>query len=469
MLESYLGEETFRKGINSYLRQHAYGNAAAADLWNALAQASGKPVDKIMASVVDQPGPPMVSARAKCEGGSEHVKLSQQRYVFDRSKFEAPGNELWQIPVCMKDQDGAGSVKCELLTEKEHSFNLPACTSWVDVNSGARGFYRSAYDEKTVQALAKDAEDVLTPAERIMLLNDVWSSVRVDRENIGDYLRLAEGLASDPNPLVNEPIVQRLEFIGRYLVNDSDADAYRAWVHRIFKPLAEKVGWEKKPGDKEEVVTLRSNLLALMGRVAHDPDAEAAARKIAEQALSDSSSVPPALAVPALTIAANSGDEAFYDKVLEHLKAAKDPELKNLYERTLVSFHDPKLEERTLQYGLTQARSQDASLFIARVMRDAEGEKLAWDFVRNQWTTMERQSGAFGGSSADAIVASTSTFCTPELRSQVEAFFSSHPVPSASRTLKQSLEEIGYCIDMKGRQGSQLGSWLQGAGGRAGK
>lgn len=471
MMESYLGEDTFRRGINSYLKQHAYGNATAADLWNALAQASGKPVDKIMASFVDQPGPPMVSATAKCEGGSERLNLSQQRYVFDRSKFEAAGSELWQIPVCMKDQSRPGEVKCELLTGKEHSFSLPACASWIDVNAGARGFYRSGYDEKTVRALAKDAANVLTPAERIMLLNDVWASVRVDRENIGDYLLLAEGLASDPNPLVNEPIVQRLQFIGRYLVNDSDADAYRAWVHRIFEPLADKVGWQKKPGDNEEVETLRSNLLTVMGSVARDPEAEAAARTIAEQALTDSGSVAPALAAPALTIAANAGDQTFYEKVLDHLKAAKDPELKNLYERTLVSFHDPRLEERTLQYGLTQARSQDASLFIARVIRDPETEKLAWDFVRNQWTTMEGRSGAFGGSSTDAIVASTSTFCTPELRGQVEAFFSAHPVPSAARTLKQSLEEISYCIDMRGRQGSQLGAWLQeqSAGGRAGK
>ena len=48
MLESWLGEETFRKGVNLYLEQHAYGNTRAADFWNAMAKASGKPVDKVM-------------------------------------------------------------------------------------------------------------------------------------------------------------------------------------------------------------------------------------------------------------------------------------------------------------------------------------------------------------------------------------------------------------------------------------
>ena len=37
MLESYLGPETFRQGVNLYLKEHAYGNATAADFWTAMA------------------------------------------------------------------------------------------------------------------------------------------------------------------------------------------------------------------------------------------------------------------------------------------------------------------------------------------------------------------------------------------------------------------------------------------------
>src|SRR5271165_2966478 len=37
MLEAYLGPETFRKGVNLYLKEHAYGNATSADFWTAMA------------------------------------------------------------------------------------------------------------------------------------------------------------------------------------------------------------------------------------------------------------------------------------------------------------------------------------------------------------------------------------------------------------------------------------------------
>ena len=50
MVENYLGEETFRKGVHAYLAAHEYGNATAEDFWNAQTEVSHKPVDKIMES-----------------------------------------------------------------------------------------------------------------------------------------------------------------------------------------------------------------------------------------------------------------------------------------------------------------------------------------------------------------------------------------------------------------------------------
>jgi aminopeptidase N len=49
MLESFLGEDTFRDGIRRYLAAHQYSNSTTADLWSALSDASGKPVNEIAA------------------------------------------------------------------------------------------------------------------------------------------------------------------------------------------------------------------------------------------------------------------------------------------------------------------------------------------------------------------------------------------------------------------------------------
>src|SRR5262249_15338931 len=48
MVESYVGAEVFRQGVNTYLQAHACGNATAEDFWNAITAVSKKPVDKVM-------------------------------------------------------------------------------------------------------------------------------------------------------------------------------------------------------------------------------------------------------------------------------------------------------------------------------------------------------------------------------------------------------------------------------------
>ncbi len=68
MLEAYIGPESFRAGVNQYLTQHAYGNATATDFWTTLAKASGKPVDEVMPTFVQQAGLPFVAVHAECRG-----------------------------------------------------------------------------------------------------------------------------------------------------------------------------------------------------------------------------------------------------------------------------------------------------------------------------------------------------------------------------------------------------------------
>src|SRR4051794_29731607 len=60
MLESYVGADAFRKGINAYLQAHAYGNATSEDFAKSIAASSGKPVERILPTFVNQPGVPLL-------------------------------------------------------------------------------------------------------------------------------------------------------------------------------------------------------------------------------------------------------------------------------------------------------------------------------------------------------------------------------------------------------------------------
>lgn len=465
MLENYLGPEAFREGVNLYLKTHAYGNATASDFWSALAKVSNKPIDKVMPTFVEQAGAPLVSLTSQCVGGSTNVTLKQERYFYDRSLLNGGNKQLWQIPVCLRagGETGKGSEHCELLTKREDSVALPGCGAWVLANAGADGYYRSGYQPETMVALAQNVETALTPSERIMLLSDAWSAVRVGREPIGDYLVLAEGLKTDRNPAVMEQLLAQLQLIGMNLVNDQDRPAYQAWIRGLMKPALKEVGLESHPGDTDEQKAMRARLFISLGISGRDPDVLAEARKVTDEALANPLSVDRELAFAAFRVAASNGDSALYDKILADLKTVKTPEEYYLYQRTLAEFGDAQLLERTLEYAVSpEVRSQDAIGMIANVMNNPKGEKLAWDFVQSHWSAVEKAGGPFASAE---IVAEAGRFCSAGMQDQVKSFFAAHPVSAAERTLRQTVESIGYCVDLQSQQGPQLADWLGHHGG----
>jgi aminopeptidase N len=466
MLESYLGEETFRAGVKVYLKEHQYANSTADDFWDTLTRTSHKPVDKVMPTWVKQRGAPIVNVKAQCSGNSTTVSLSQQHYYFDRVKFEAGSDELWQIPLCLKGS-ASSAAKCELMTKKEETFTLPGCSNWVLTNAGATGYYRTGYQPDAVRGLANDAESKLTPGERIALQDDIWASVRIGREPVGDYLAFAQGLQSDRNRAVVEDVLGRLNYIGQYLVNDNDRDAFHAWLRKYLAPAIKEVGWGPKAGESDEQRTLRSRLIGALGFDARDPEALAQARKIADKALADPSSVDSELAGGAFGLAALNGDADFYDKVMAGLKNPKSPELYYAYFFTLPQFSDQKLLQRTLDFAVSpDVRSQDALGLITNVLGNPAGEKLAWDFIQAHWDAVAKAGGPFASAQ---VVGATSVFCDAGMRDQVTQFFTEHKVEAAERTYKQTIERINNCVDLKSQQESQLATWLGQHGTAGGK
>ena len=82
---------------------------------------------------------------------------------------------------------------------------------------------------------------------------------------MGDYLAFAQGLQSDRNRAVVEDVLGRISYIGQYVVNDNDRDAFRSWLRQYLTPAMTEVGWEPKAGESDEQRTLRSRLIGSLG------------------------------------------------------------------------------------------------------------------------------------------------------------------------------------------------------------
>ena len=118
MLEAWLGEAAFRDGIRAYLKRHRYANTTGADLWAALAAASGKPVAAIAADWTTQPGFPLLDVDAQCDGGRRRVVVRQQPFrVPDDGADAGASARRWNVPVQL-GSIGAGAGDYLLLPKR---------------------------------------------------------------------------------------------------------------------------------------------------------------------------------------------------------------------------------------------------------------------------------------------------------------------------------------------------------------
>ena len=460
MIEGYLGRETFRRGVNAYLQAHAYGNAKSEDFWAAMAAASGKPIDRILPTFVNQPGAPLVDVSLTCENGRTTVALAQRRFFVDAAELEQAPPSQWQIPLCLKTR-GASNVTCDVLTDATRSLSIPgACSPWVFANAGAHGYYRTAYPAAMLRAMAPDVETSLSAAERLSLLDDEWALVRAGRHSVADYLTIAAGYGRERASGVLGELVNRLAFVHEYLSSGGAAQRFEGFTRSLFAPLAAEIGLSNAPADPDDRRQLRAVLLGALGTIANDQDAIRLAQSALDRTLAGSAPLDPTLADPIVTIAAQNGDAPLYDKLITASDRASSPEERYRYLYAGARFRDPAVLDRALQRVLTpDIRNQDASLYLSRFFANPVARPIAWQFLKDHWSEIEPKVTIFGGDAG--LMSALGSFCDPRSRDDIKAFLAAHPTRSGSRSLDRSLERIDNCIALREKQTPLVTDWLK--------
>ena len=451
MVENYLGEETFRRGVHNYLAAHMYGNATAEDFWGAQTAESKKPIDKIMGSLVAQPGVPILSFQAP-QGNS--VSVSQQRFFLSPSA-KVDGTQTWNIPVCMKSGDG--KEDCEVLSSAQQSLKTPQAPFFF-ADAEGKGYYRSSYPPDEYAKIVSNVETGLKPEERISLLGDTWAQVRANKMPVGDYLNLAAAVKEDTSASVIGTALGAVDTIDTQIAaTPEEREALAAWVRKNFKPAYEQLG-AASDSDTPEKKQLRAALFGYLGTIGKDPDVIAEAKQIAEKYLADPSSVEGTFAQTAIGIAAINGDAAFFDQLQKSFEASANPQIQEIALRMLAQFKDQTLEQRALDYTVSsKVRNQDAAIEFLIMLRGAGTREQAWRYIQQNWDKVQAQLTTSLGS---YLVSGTGSFCSADVRDQVESFFATHKVAASERTLARAKDQINDCIELRNAQEPKLKEWI---------
>jgi len=454
MLEAYVGEDAWRRGVRAYMRAHAYGNTASSDLWRQVERAAAKPVTAIAHDFTLQPGVPLIRvADPVCKGNSMTVALTQGEFSRDQPARKPLS---WRVPVIAQVAGGAMQART-LVAGGKGSLTLPGCGAAV-VNAGQSGYYRTLYSPQAFAQLAGGFA-TLAPIDQIGMLADTWALGMAGLQPASNFLDLAQATPENAQPQVWARIADGFDSLHAMYGEDKAARARldRFAIERLA-PVMAQVGWDARSGETTSQANLRERLIATLSHLG-DPATIAEARRRYAAMGTDPAAVPGALRKTILAVVAEHADAQTWETVRRAAQAEKSPMIKDTLYALLATAQEPSLAQRALALALSDEPGATNGAAMIAVVAQSHPE-LAFDYALANLKAVNERVDATSRSRYLPGLAGNAA--TPAMADKVKAYAELHIAPDARRDAETAIVGIQDRIKVRRERLPEIDAWLAG-------
>ncbi|XP_070557378.1 aminopeptidase N-like [Ptychodera flava] len=403
MMRTFLGEDTFKEGLKSYLNEYQYSNAVSDQLFAELTKADvGKKntdVKKVMDTWLLQMGYPVVTLSR--DGNTIHAE--QTRFIMDPN--EEPNDKhydmgyKWHIPLTFTDE-----------SEKEYSnpteawmevgpadFNIPTSSGddWYLVNINQNGFYRVKYEDANWNKLAtylKENDHTTIPVRtRAQLLDDAFSIANAHQMDQVYSIKLLEYLSKETDYLPLYTAILRHGYT-RDMLKRTAAYGY---LERHMRYLLNNSYWELEwdfshdshLGYYKQIDSLRTACY-----YGHSDCIMRAKMQFNQwmDNINDTSAIESNLKDTVYCAAMKYGSEDIWERAWSLYDSENIPsDERSRVRSALACSKEQWILERYMEYALLK---KEASSVIGNVLRNS-GHTVAWDFTMNNWNELKEIHG----------------------------------------------------------------------------
>ena len=410
MIEAYVGDQAFREGVRRYLSAHAYANATGADLWSAIEGASGKPVQKIMSSWIQQPGFPVVTV-SKSDG---KLTLRQERFLIsggrDKEKLR------WSIPVLIELNNQRKSI---LMEESDYEIAVDDVKS-LRINPDRTGFYAVHY--RGLDELVWRSK--LSPYDRWGLMHDALLLLISGKNSFDQYFGTLAKFEGETDTLPAQEVSDQITLL--YSLMPSKILDISKRVHRGLLATFKGRTDEKSP--------ILEGLLASRLAVI-DPDyAATLARNF-----NDYGKISPDMRL-ALAIAYARSTNDLEGLTRKYRESSSDED-RIKFLQSMTTFSSEELVKRTLNLAISgEVKRQDVVSVVTAGAKNPDVKDMAWDWLKsNIGKLQELYQGT--GLLSTVFMSIIPILCIGRL-AETEDFFAKHAISDADVGIKVGLEKL---------------------------
>ncbi|MCJ1377275.1 Aminopeptidase 2 mitochondrial [Xylographa soralifera] len=463
MISKYLGEDVFMEGIRRYLKKHAYGNTQTSDLWAALSDASGKPVDKTMDIWTKNIGYPVVTVTENEGAKSIHVK--QTRFL--RTGDVKPEEDKTLFPVFLGLRTKEGVNEDLVLSGREQDFDVPSL-DFFKVNADHSGIYRTSYTPARLDKLGQAAKQGLLPVEdRAGMIADAGALAASGYQKTSGLLTLLKSFGDEPEYVVWGEILSRISGIrAAWEFEDKQtSEALKTFQRNLVSSKAHAKGWTFTENEDHIQAQFKALLFGNAG-LAGDPEVISAAQTMFKAfAAGDRKAIHPNIRGSVYAIALQNGGEKEYEVLLNEFRTAKDADEKNTALQRLGNAKSKALRTRTLALPLSdEVKAQDFHLPLMALRNDAEGIDMLWAWFKDNFEAIKAKCPPALTLLGYVVTGATSSFTRKEHIQAIEQFFAGKDRTGFEKKLEQSLDGVRAKSSWLERDGEDVKAWLTGEG-----
>lgn len=437
MISQWLGEDVFVKGVSQYLSKFKYGNARTEDLWDALANASGKDVRKVMDIWTKKVGYPIVSV---IEDGNK-ITFKQHRYLNTADVKPEEDETLYPVFLALKTNSGVDHSLT--LDQREMTVTLED-TELVKTNSNQAGIYVTSYSDERWTKLSKQAH-LLTVEDRTGLVADCKNLSTSGYTSTKNFLQLISEWKNEESFVVWEQIVNSLGSLKAAWIFESEEtlNALNELTRQLVSEKTHSLGWDFSDDESYAQQRLKVEMFATSA-TAKDPIVVKAALEMFEKyTAGDAKAIPALIKSTVFSTVAREGGLSNYEKLFNIYKNPTSTDEKISALRCLGRFEEPELIERTLGYLLSDTvLNQDIYVPMAGMRAHKAGINALWAWTQKNWDTLVKTFPAGLSMLGSIVTVTTSGFTSQSDIDNIKSFFAKTSTKGFDQSLAQSLDTI---------------------------
>jgi aminopeptidase N len=453
MLEGFAGADTWRRGIQDYIRRHSYQNTRTPDLWAAVEGAGARGLTAIADDFTKQPGIPLIAVGpVQCVGGRTVMTLTQTQFSNDRRQETAAAPLTWRVPV----RASAGGAVTQVITQgRTTPLTVEGCGPLL-LNPGQTGYYRTLYEAPQADGL-RAGFPRLGAVDQYGTMQDALALARGGYQPMGRALDLVAAVPATAHGLVVDRAVTDWSGLYDDLVGDTASrSAIAQRVIRTYGPTLQSIGLTPRDGEAPTVALLRPDLIRELGKMG-DPAIVGEANRLLAAWLKERSAIPGSLKSAWLGVAARNATSATWDALHAAARGTQGQVERSTLYRLLGTTTDEALARRALDLALTPEPGKTISAAIISAVAQ-QHPALALDFVLSHVSQVNPLVDLSGRSRFVAGLAAQSEDAT--LIPKLEAYGNATFKAADRKPIDQAVTRIRWRVANRDRIRSETASWL---------